>query len=102
MTSRSSEVILPLHSALVRSHLESCIQIWGSEDGKGMDLLEKVQRRATKMTKGVENLSYEKRLRGLGLFRLEKRRLWGHLIVAPVPEGGLQASWRGTFYKGMW
>ena len=53
VTSRESEVIVPLCSAPVRPHLECCIRAWSLQHRKDVELLERVQRRATKMRAGA-------------------------------------------------
>ena len=80
ITYKENSLILPLYNAIVRPHLEYCIQAWSPYLRKDIDTLEKIQRRATKLIPGLRDMTYEKRLKECGLTTLETRRLRGDQI----------------------
>ena len=77
---KEKQLIVPLYKAIVRPHLEYCIQASRSCRKKDIDKLERIQRRTTKMIPELRDLSYESRLLQCGLATLETRRLRGDQI----------------------
>ena len=74
------EMFMYLYPVLIRPLLEYCVQVWSPHKKRDIDLLERVQRRATKIVPALRNLPYEERLRRLNLTTLEERRVRGDMI----------------------
>ena len=100
-----------LFTALVRPHLEFANVAWHPRYQKDIELIESVQRRATKCIPGMKDMSYEQRLKAMKLPTLKYRRKRGDLIEAykythdmySVNQSMLQANksecLRGHSYK---
>ena len=79
-TSRDSDLWKMLYISLVRPHLEFASTVWNPYLKGDVELLEKIQRRATRIPASMKGLEYEERLKRWGLTTLEKRRRRGDLI----------------------
>ena len=67
---KDREIILQLYKSLVRPHREYCVRAWGQHLQKNIDLIEGLQRRATKMIPNLKIKSYEERLNILNITTL--------------------------------
>ena len=77
ITYKEKQLIVPLYKAIVRPHLEYCIQAWRLYRKKDIDKLERIRRRANQTIPELRDLSYESRLLQCGSTILETRRLRG-------------------------
>ena len=86
------EVIVPLYSALMRPHLEYCIQVCSPQHKERFQVFGEDPGGPQRSTseahiRGLERLFHEGRLKKLGLFNLEKRRLQGHITAFQYLKG---------------
>ena len=99
ITYKEKCVIIPLCKAIVRPHLEYCIQAWSPYLRKDVNMIEIIQRRATKLIPGLRDLTYEERLKECGLTTQETRRLRGDQIEVFKILNGYENIDSNIFFK---
>jgi hypothetical protein len=91
-------IVKKLYKSLVRPHLDSCVQAWRPHLKKDIEVLEKVQRRATKMIEGYRGVDYEERLRRIGLTKLEVRRERADMLEVFKILKGMEGLDKNNFF----
>ena len=94
ITYKEKKLIIHLYKAIVRPHLEHCIQA----RKKDLNTLEIIQRRATKIISELRDLTYEERLKECGLTTLETRRLREYQIEVSKILNGYENIDRNIFF----
>ena len=97
--SRGKNCLVKLYKHYVRPHLEYAVQAWNPHQQQDIDILERVQRRATRMIKGFKDLSYEDRLERCGLTTLKTRRDRGDMIQVYKIINGFDDIEEGIFFS---
>jgi ribonucleases P/MRP protein subunit RPP40 len=97
--SKEKNVLLNLYKALVRPHLEYCIQAWRPHLVKDINLIEKVQRRATRMIMECRGKTYDERLKLLGLMTLETRRFRADMLEVFKILKGFEGLREDSFFR---
>ena len=88
-----------IYPSMIRSHMEHAVQAWSPQLRKDINLMELVQRRATKLVQSLRNEPYEERKRVLDLTSLEERRMRGDLIEVFKIIHGFEGLQRDQFFK---
>jgi len=96
---KSADTLVRLYKSLVRPHLEYCTAAWSPHYLKDRKLLEKIQRRFTRMVPGLQELPYESRLISLKLCTLDHRRVRADLIELFKMVRGLSTVDVNTFFE---
>ena len=95
---KSKYVIKSLYNSFVRPHLEYCVQAWRPHLRHDINMLESVQRRATKLIPEIRNKPYEERLKLLNMFPVEYRFLRGDLIETYKLINGIDKVELNSFF----
>ena len=95
----TKDIFIKVYPVYVRPILEYCQEVWSPHLQQDIIEIENVQRRATKMVIGLNDMDYEDRLKTLGLYKLSERRLRGDMITVYKLINNLFNINHNTFFQ---